>query len=575
MAEAAELGDAAGGTFSAYRSRVLGERDRLWAALDNARESQDDALRGMLRDNADTEFGKAHGFARCGGVDAYRAAVPIADYASLAPWIESAAAGRQNVLSADPAVVFFKSSGSTGESKQIPITRQFMRTSFFPFYYAAWANFVEHFPEAVQRADATLNLKHDPAPAIGATRSGQPHLGASQVDFGQAFGEPLAAEPGSRAPWGTLPDFVDPADHLQRSYVRLRAAIEHDVRCVIGINPAMVAALPYQLVQWWPRLVKDLYDGTIDGHPGGTPDPARARLLERSAERAGGLLPTHVWPRMQLLFCWTTGLASLYLPRLREAFGPRVTALPAPVAASEGFVAVALDRHLTAGSPAITGGLLEFVDADEDLRPDSATQLFHELEPGREYHAVISHVGGLYRYALGDVVRVVDRAGDIPRVEYAGRRTLSDAVGERLRESHVVTALRTALASTGLDVRNATCRVVGAGGTRTGGDPAGADRAQGAQAPRYAFALEPFLPWSDRETAALGRAVDAALSAAAPGYRSARGTGRLGAPEIHRVAPDTFARDWQHRVAAGTRPAQVKDRVFQNDDSAWQRLIGG
>ncbi|MFI0817981.1 GH3 auxin-responsive promoter family protein [Streptomyces sp. NPDC021098] len=548
------------GTFSAYQKRVLDERDRLWAALDNPRQSQDDALRAMLRENADTEFGKAHGFSRCGSVDEYRAAVPIAGYAGLAPWIEPAAAGRQNVLSADPAVVFFKSSGSTGESKQIPITRQFMRTSFFPFYYAAWAGFVEHFPEAVRRADATLNLKHDPAPAIGATRSGQPHLGASQVDFGTAFGEPLAAEPGSRAPWGTLPEFVDPTDHLQRSYVRLRTAIEADVRCVIGINPAMVAALPYQLVQWWPRLVKDLHDGTVDGHPGGTPDPGRARLLERSAERAGGLLPTHVWPRMQLLFCWTTGLASLYLPRLREAFGPRVTALPAPVAASEGFVAVSLDRHLTAGSPAVTGGLLEFVDADEDLRPDSATQLVHELETGREYHAVISHVGGLYRYALGDVVRVVDRVKDVPRVEYAGRRTLSDAVGERLRESHVVTALRTALASTGLDARNATCRVVTAPGETA--------------SPRYAFALEPFLPWSDREAAALGRALDAALGAAAPGYRSARDTARLGAPEIHRVAPDAFAREWHHRVAAGTRPAQVKDRVFQQDDAAWQRLLG-
>ncbi|MGW5699504.1 hypothetical protein ACWEWX_55065, partial [Streptomyces asiaticus] len=140
--------------------------------------------------------------------------------------------------------------------------------------------------------------------------------------------------------------------------------------------------------------------------------------------------------------------------------------------------------------------------------------------------------------------------------------------------SHVVTALRTALASTGLEVRNATCRVVDAPATRTGGNPAGAGPAQGAVRPRYAFALEPFLPWSDRETAALGRAVDAALSAAAPGYRSARGTGRLDAPEIHRVAPDAFARDWQHRVAAGTRPAQVKDRVFQQDDAAWQRLLG-
>ncbi|MFI9586184.1 GH3 auxin-responsive promoter family protein [Streptomyces sp. NPDC052236] len=553
--------------FSAYRERVLAERDGLRKALSDARASQDNALGHMLSANANTEFGQRHGFSRCRSVDDFRAAVPIADYPALAPWIEAAAAGAPNVLSADPPVVFFKSSGSTGDSKQIPITREFMRTSFFPFYYAAWANFAEHYPEAVRRPDATLNLKHDPAPAVGATRSGRPHLGASQVDFGQAFGEPLSAEPGSRAPWSVLPEFVDPSDHLQRSYVRLRAAMGHDVRSVIGINPAMVAALPYQLSQWWPRLIKDLHDGTIDGNPGLTPDPQRARLLQQLAECSGTLLPTHVWPRMELLFCWTTGLASLYLPRLREAFGPKVSALPAPVAASEGFVAVALDRHPSAGSPTVTGGLLEFIDADDDIRPDSDTLLFHELAPGGEYHVVISHVGGLYRYALGDVVRVVDRTGGVPRLEYAGRRTVSDVVGERLRESHVVSALRGAVLATGLEIRNATCRVAdrpaepGEAGTGTAGPP------------RYAFAVEPFSPWSLEEAEAFTRALDTSLGDQSHGYRAARVGARLGAPQLHRVAPDAFAADWQARVAGGIRPAQVKDRVFQHDDTAWRRLL--
>ncbi|MET7640031.1 GH3 auxin-responsive promoter family protein [Streptomyces sp. NPDC005438] len=545
-------------SLSAYRTRVLDERDRLRTALGDLRASQAEALRHLLSANADTEFGREHGFADLSTPDHYRAAVPIRDYDGLAPWIEAAAAGRRGVLSADDPVVFFKSSGSTGESKQVPITRAFMKRSFFPFFYAAWAHFTEHHPEAVRRQDATLNLKHDPAPVAGTTRSGRPHLGASQVDFGSAFGEPLAAEPGSRAPWQHLPEFVDPADHLARSYFRLRRAVQHDVRAVIGINPAMVAAVPYQLDQWSSRLVKDLFDGTVDGHPGFEPDPDRARLLERLAERGGALRPSHVWPRMELLYCWTTGLASLYLPRLRESFGHRVSALPAPVAASEGFVGVALDRHPTACHPAATGAFHEFVHADEEIRPDSDTLLFHELEAGREYHVVISHVGGLYRYALGDVVRVVDHAGGVPRVEYAGRRTLSDTAGERLRESHVIRALHTAVAATGLDLRNATCRAV----TDT--------------PDRYAFAVEPFTDdWSERETAAFGRALDQSLRRDAAGYQRARQEGRLGNVRVHRAAQGAFARAWQERVASGIRPAQVKDRVFQHDDHAWQALVTG
>jgi hypothetical protein len=545
--------------FADYRARVLAERDRLRDALGDLRGSQEEALGYLLSAAADTEFGREHGFCALRSPDAYRAAVPIRDYDGLAPWIESAASGRSGVLTKEDPVVFFKSSGSTGESKRIPITRTFMQRSFFPFFYAAWAHFTEHHPEAVLRQDATLNLKHDPAPMAGTTRSGRPHLGASQVDFGSAFGEPLAAEPGSRAPWQELPESVDPADHLARSYFRLRCALAYDVRAVIGINPAMVAALPHQLREWGPRLLKDLHDGTIDGRPGGGPDPERARLLERLAERAGGLTPAHVWPRMELLYCWTTGLASLYLPHLREEFGPRVSALPAPVAASEGFVAVGLDRHTTACHPAATGAFHEFVDADEEIHADSGTLLFHELEPGREYHVVISHVGGLYRYALGDVVRVVDRFAGVPRVEYAGRRTLSDVAGERLRESHVVRALRAAVAATGLGIRNATCRPVDAGGDT---------------AARYAFAVEPVTDdWSERETGAFGRALDEALRGGSSGYRRARDGRRLGDVRVHRAAQGAFAGVWHERVASGTRPAQVKDRVFQNDDATWDALV--
>ncbi|MFJ6513903.1 GH3 auxin-responsive promoter family protein [Streptomyces sp. NPDC091406] len=539
-----------------YRARVLTERERLRAAFPHAAARRRRVLADLLEFNAETEYGRKHGFRNIRTMDDYRKAVPVQSYADLEPWIERAASGESGVLTADRPTVFFTSSGSTGRHKKIPVTPRFMRTAFFPFYYAAWAPLIEHFPDVLNRPGAVLNLKHDPLSSPPTTGSGRPHVGASQVDFGSAFGEPLSAEPGTGAPWASLPVPVAADDHLEKSYLRLRLAVESDVRCVIGINPAMVAALPYQLRQWWPRIVKEVRDGTLGGLPHGSPNPERAAGLERIARRHDTVRPTHIWPNMRALFCWTTGLASLYLPRLREEFGAGVTALPAPVAASEGPVGVALDRHRTAGSLVVTAAVHEFADADQDLGPDTTTLRPDELEPGRDYHVVFSHVGGLYRYALGDVVRVVDHHEGVPRLEYTGRgNNRSDHAGERLRDAQVVRALGNALDAAGLELRNVACRVVTEPG-RTA----------------YEFAVSPTGPWSSEESAQFTGRLDRALCNESADYRATRAARRLGAPSLRLLGPDAFLRDWQEQVARGIRPTQVKDRLFRQDPRLWARL---
>lgn len=547
-----------------YRDRVFAERLALRSSFADVARHQHRVLSDFLEFNASTEYAKQHGYDRIRTLEDFRKAVPVQTYQDLEPWIERAAAGEPGVLTADRPAVFFTSSGSTGAHKKIPVTPQFMRTTFFPFYYAAWAPLLEHFPDVLKHPGAVLNLKHDPLSAPPVTASGRPHVGASQVDFGATFGEPLSAEPGTGAPWATLPVPVGADEHLKKMYLRLRLAVESDVRCVIGINPAMVAALPYQLNRWWARIVKEVRDGTLDGLPHGSPNPGRAAELEWLADRFGTVRPAHIWPNMRALFCWTTGPAALYLPRLREEFGPQVTVLPAPVAASEGPVGVALDRHRSAGSLVVTASVYEFADADTELRPDTETLQPHELEANRDYHVVFSHVGGLYRYAVGDVVRVVDLTEGVPRLEYAGRSTRSDHAGERLRDAQVVRGLGRALDAGGLEVRNAACRVTGAGAVGGGW--------QGCAA--YEFAVAPFSPWSDEEATRLIGRLDDALGQESVGYRAARTQGRLAAPSLVRVGPDAFLDDWQSRVDSGIRPTQVKDRLFRQDPEQWERLTG-
>src|SRR5260370_3259846 len=220
-----------------YRHRVLSERDALLRARQSRGDAEGEVLASLSAATAGTSFGVEHGFRSVRDWKDFRAAVPIRDYAALAPWIDRGAGGEHNVLSADDPVVYFMSSGSTGDSKKIPITREFMRTRFFPPFYAAWANFVEHFPDVMALEDSTLNLKHEPVSQTATTPSGRPHLCASQVDFSTAFGEPLSAEPGSRAPCGVLPVSIGDTDYLQRAYLPLRLPLETAVTCLICITP--------------------------------------------------------------------------------------------------------------------------------------------------------------------------------------------------------------------------------------------------------------------------------------------------------------------------------------------------
>ncbi|MGW0601688.1 GH3 family domain-containing protein [Streptomyces sp. NPDC002776] len=530
--------------------RVLAEHRRFLAALEDPEEVQRDLLGSILERNSDTAFGREHRLACVRGLDDLRRAVPIRTHQELMPWIERAMGGEQAVLTADDPVVYFSSSGSTGREKHIPVTRSYMQGTFLPFYHASFAPLLQSLPQALSMPGAVLNLWQDPTSPISRTGHGQPHIGASQVDYSK-FGEDSAVGFGNDAEWSRIPAELATAGPWDRSYYKLRLAAEQDIRIVIGVNPAMVAGLPYMLRTLYPRLAADLRAGTLDGRPHTRPDPERADEFERYAQRFGTLLPYHLWPRLSAVFVWNSALASLYLPRVRETYGPGVRLFGAPVASCEGPAAVPVDQR--PGAPLyVPGCVYEFVPADGPVTADSETLAATELEPGQDYHLVLTHVGGLYRCAVMDVVRVVGYQGRTPRIEYAGRDVVRSAAGERLSEAVAVRALRAACHDAGAEIRNATFRLAGAG-------PGG----------RYQVAVA----FAGPSAPALGAALDARLAEQCPGYREGRRSGCIGPAEVIEVHPDAFLREWERAVRGGQRPPRVKDRVFLPGEEAWERLV--
>jgi len=227
--------------------------------------------------------------------------------------------------------------------------------------------------------------------------------------------------------------------------------------------------------------------------------------------------------------------------------------LPAPLAASEAPVAVPIDRHPIAGVLFVSGAYYEFIDADRAISAGTPTRRWNELAVGQELHVVVSHVGGLYRYALGDVVRVVDFVDGVPRVEYACRHRSVRLGAASIREGTIASAVGSALRPAGLVAR---------------GFVACAD----AYPRRLGIAVE--LATSSPaagDAEALAERIDQALASAIPSYRHARRDDQLAAPAVVWMPRGTLTDDWCARVGTGVRPTQVKDRIFTTADD-WSRL---
>src|SRR5262249_29613534 len=135
--------------------------------------------------------------------------------------------------------------------------------------------------------------------------------------------------------------------------------------------------------------------------------PARAALLRECDPddvRA-------IWPDLSLVSCWADGPSRAPAEQLARRLGG-VPVQPKELLATEGVVTIPLDGlHPLA----IESHLFEFLDADGRAR------LAHELDEGGEYTPLVTTAGGLYRYRLGDRVRVDGFVERTPSLTFVGR----------------------------------------------------------------------------------------------------------------------------------------------------------
>jgi len=104
--------------------------------------------------------------------------------------------------------------------------------------------------------------------------------------------------------------------------------------------------------------------------------------------------------------------------------------------ATEGVVSIPLMGY-AAPVLCVNSAFFEFVDDAGCIR------LAADLEHDACYEVILTTANGLYRYRLGDRVRVIGSAGRTPLLSFLGRAgVVSDLCGEKLAEAFVAGCLR-------------------------------------------------------------------------------------------------------------------------------------
>jgi hypothetical protein len=530
-------------------------------------QAQDRLLRQILRSNADTEFGRRHGFAGITTFRQFQEQVPLASYEDLEPYITAEMQGRPAQLTKDPPVLFTTTSGTTGARKYIPMTREGKRAKSRLTWLWLCGLYRDHPGIVGGRILSVVSPEVESHAPNG-------------VPCGAESGHAYRTMPGPVRSMYTAPYGVFAIeDYEAKYYTLLRLAAGQDISLIATVNPSTIALLADRLAHHTESIIRDVRDGVLSSDVAVPqalrdslhlrPDPERARRLEQAARSGDGLLrPGLAWPRLAAVGCWKGGTVGAYLAKFDTHFPQRPPVRDLGYYASELRGSVPLSDDGDAGVVAVATNVLEFHPADNDRAPEGRDLLpVHQLEVGRRYFVYVTNGSGLYRYDMNDIVEVAGFYERTPQIRFVQKgKGVVSFTGEKLYEVQVITAVDQALGS--LRGRYHFIAAV-------------AELVDGAT-PRLVFLIEFDDPITDHDGSALVDRIDAALGDQNDEYRTKRKSLRYGAPIIRVVRPGEFDRYRRRMVETGQRAdGQFKvlrltsDTSFAAEFAAERDLVGG
>ena len=426
---------------------------RHLAAFDEAtrrpREVQEALLRRILAHQAETDFGRDHGFGGIRGVEDFRRQLGVAGYEYFEPYIDRVRRGDLRALVADPCVhMFALTSGTTAARKFIPVTPQYLADYRRGWNIWGMRIFRYDHPEVKLRPIVQLSSDWEEFRSEGGIPCGS--VTGLTAEMQHPLIRWLYCVPGCTARI---------KDQAAKYYVALRLSLPRQVGMVVAANPSTLVNLARAGDQEKESLIRDLHDGTLSPRFEVPADvraalarrlrrrhPGRARELEAVVRRTGHLYPRDYWPPGQcILGNWTGGSVGAYLRHFPRYYGS-TPVRDVGLIASEGRMTIPVADGTPSGVLDVTSHFFEFIPEEEAGSPKPVTVAAHEVQEGQKYFILPTTAFGLYRYHIHDLVRVTGFYHKTPLVEFLSKGAhFANITGEKLSEYHVTRAMEDVL----------------------------------------------------------------------------------------------------------------------------------
>jgi hypothetical protein len=339
--------------------------------------------------------------------------LPIVTYQDIEYLIFQQIKSKNNILTPEKIIFYEKTSGSRGAAKSIPYTKS-LRSSF-NYMFCLWAHdlIVNGLPFSTGKIYFCIS------PPIADLSGDRLDLSLGLQDDSEYLDRWLrwVLSPFLVSPPGIdrLQDVEEFKDTLAKTLLKAE-----DLEIVSIWNPSFLKVHLDYIQTHQIRLHAELKDRISA--------PRQALLLESQ-------IPwPEIWPELKLISCWDSVHAAEQANFLRSLF-PDTTIQGKGLLATEAPMTIPLIAARGC-VPILNEVFFEFEDERRKI------YRLHELEIGSTYEIIISQKGGLYRYRIGDRIRVTHYYLNTPCLEFIGRtQTTSDLVGEKLHEDFVRDAL--------------------------------------------------------------------------------------------------------------------------------------
>jgi hypothetical protein len=431
---------------SAFTLSQLPGAVRFSLASKNVKEIQQHILLDYLRKNQETQFGQEHGFCQIATITMYREKVPIRTYQEFLPYIQALQQGAPHILTAENTLYFLPTGGTTG-TKLIPYTQTLKQE--FQNALAPWlADIAIHFPDILW--GKTYWTITPPGTRLQIRKNSKIPIGFEEDSAYFGWKSRLLENIFAVPSWSTQLRSIENFRFLTL-YFLLK---ERNLRWMSLWSPTFLLVLLEELGHHKDRLLSSLYSGTphlpedeewpVTIRP--APLPERTKELEHLFALPAEEAYRKIWPYLSFISLWQDGYAQYPAQHLKKFFtNPYFQGKG--LLATEGVVSIPLHAAQAQGSvPAFNAHFFEFVTKDGEAK------CLWELEQDQIYSILLTTGGGLYRYAIGDMVAVTGFYKNLPLLRFLGRQgRSSDLAGEKLAEEFVNTVLEKVLASFPLD----------------------------------------------------------------------------------------------------------------------------